>query len=55
MIYLLLLFGFAMLIGGGNILVDGAVALAKRLHVSPLLIGLTLIGFGTSTPELMTS
>ena len=55
MIYLLLLFGFAILIGGGNILVDGAVAVAKRLHVSPLLIGLTLIGFGTSTPELMTS
>ena len=55
MIYILILLGFAMLIGGGNILVDGAVATAKRMHVSPLLIGLTLIGFGTSSPELMTS
>jgi cation:H+ antiporter len=35
--------------------VRGAVALARRLGVSPLLIGLTLVGFGTSTPELLTS
>ena len=55
MIYILILLGFAMLIFGGNVLVDGAVAVAKRLQVSPLLIGLTLVGFGTSTPELMTS
>ena len=55
MIYILILLGFIMLIYGGNILVDGAVAVAKRMKVSPLLIGLTLVGFGTSTPELMTS
>jgi len=40
---------------GGDALVRGAVTVAKRLRVSPLLIGLTLVGFGTSTPELVTS
>ena len=40
---------------GGELLVRGAVAAARRLGVSPLLIGLTLVGFGTSTPELVTS
>ena len=55
MIYILILIGFSLLIYGGNVLVDGAVAVARRLKVSPLLIGLTLVGFGTSTPELMTS
>jgi cation:H+ antiporter len=40
---------------GGELLVRGAVASAKALGVSPLLIGLTLVGFGTSTPELVTS
>lgn len=55
MIYLLILIGFCLLIYGGNLLVDGSVAVAKRMHVSSLLIGLTLVGFGTSTPELMTS
>ncbi len=55
MLYILILLGFLLLIYGGNILVDGAVDVAKRMKVSPLLIGLTLVGFGTSTPELMTS
>ena len=39
---------------GGEALVRGAVAIARHLSVSPLLIGLTLVGFGTSTPELIT-
>lgn len=55
MVYFFLILGFAALIGGGNCLVDGSVKLARRLGVSPLLIGLTLVGFGTSTPELITS
>jgi len=55
MIYVWLIVGLVCLIYGGNWLVDGSVKLAKRLGVSPLLIGLTLVGFGTSTPELVTS
>jgi cation:H+ antiporter len=47
--------GLALLIIGGELLVRGAVEVAERLGMSPLLIGLTLVGFGTSTPELVTS
>ncbi len=47
--------GMALLLGGGEALVRGAVAIARRLGVSPLLIGLTLVGYGTSTPELVAS
>ncbi len=50
-----LLFGLAALYFGGELLVRGSVSLARRLGVSPLLIGITLVGFGTSTPELVTS
>ncbi len=52
---LLILGGLVLLAGGGEILVRGAVGAARALGVSPLLIGLTLVGFGTSTPELLTS
>jgi cation:H+ antiporter len=47
--------GLAMLAAGGDLLVRGAASAARRLGVSPLLIGLTMVGFGTSTPELVTS
>lgn len=47
--------GFVLLIAGGDLLVRGAVQVASRLGVSPLVIGLTLVGFGTSMPELVTS
>lgn len=52
---LYILGGLALLAAGGESLVRGAVQIAERLGVSPLLIGLTLVGFGTSTPELVTS
>ena len=55
MVYLQLALGFVLLVAGGEALVRGAVSVASRLGVSPLLIGLTLVGFGTSTPELVTS
>jgi cation:H+ antiporter len=47
--------GLVLLVLGGELLVRGSVNLARRLGVSPLVIGLTLVGFGTSTPELVTS
>ncbi|MEZ5293210.1 MAG: calcium/sodium antiporter [Vicinamibacterales bacterium] len=52
---LLLVTGLVLLLLGGELLVRGAVAIAERLGMSPLLIGLTLVGFGTSAPELVTS
>ena len=55
MVYLQFLLGLTFLILGGNVLVSSAVLVAKRFHVSPLLIGLLLIGFGTSLPEFTTS
>ena len=55
MTYLALALGLVLLVVGGDALVRGAVALARRFGVSPLLIGLTLVGFGTSAPELVTS
>jgi len=54
-IWLPLAGGLALLVMGGDLLVRGAVRVAERLGVSPLVIGLTLVGFGTSTPELVTS
>ncbi len=53
--FLLLAGGLVLLVAGGEFLVRGAVRLAERFGMSPLLIGLTLVGFGTSTPELVTS
>ncbi len=50
-----LVVGLALLLGGGEALVRGSVAVAGRFGVSPLVIGLTLVGFGTSTPELVAS
>ncbi len=47
--------GFILLFAGGEAVVRGAVALARRFEVSPLVIGLTIVGFGTSLPELLVS
>jgi cation:H+ antiporter len=52
---LLLVLGLLLLLGGAEFLVKGAAALATRIGVSPFLIGLTLVGFGTSSPELVAS
>jgi len=54
-VWLPLIGGLVLLVAGGELLVRGAVEVATRLGVSPLVIGLTLVGFGTSTPELVTS
>jgi cation:H+ antiporter len=53
MAYLQLVAGLAFLLAGGDFLVRGSVAVAERLGVSPLVIGVTLVGFGTSSPELV--
>ncbi len=55
MIVLMLVLGLALLGIGGELLVRGAVGAARTLGVSPLVVGLTIVGFGTSTPELVTS
>lgn len=51
--YILFLTGFALLIKAAELLVDGASSIAKRLHISPIVIGLTIVAFGTSAPELI--
>ena len=53
MTYFLLIVGFVLLTISANWLVDGASGLAKRLNISDLVIGLTVVAFGTSAPELV--
>ena len=53
--YLYLLGGIVGLFFGGEALVRGSVDIARRMAIPPLLIGLTVVGFGTSTPELLVS
>jgi cation:H+ antiporter len=47
--------GFVLLFGGGELLVKGAVAVARRFGLSPLLIGMTIVAFCTSAPEMVVS
>ncbi|MBR5707341.1 MAG: calcium/sodium antiporter [Bacteroidaceae bacterium] len=47
--------GFVLLFFGGDWLVNGGVALARRFRISPLVIGMTIVAFGTSAPELLVS
>lgn len=51
----LLIIGLIILIVGGDYLVRGASSIALRLHLSPLVVGLTIVAFGTSAPELLIS
>lgn len=50
-----LILGLAMVIGGANALVDGASSVARKTGVSEFVIGLVIVGFGTSLPELVVS
>lgn len=50
--YIFLIAGFILLIKGAGFLVNGASSIARRFNVSDLVIGLTIVAFGTSTPEL---
>lgn len=55
MVYLILILGLGILLLGGKLLVDGASSIAAKLGLSAGLIGLTVVAFGTSAPELLVS
>lgn len=55
MTYILFFLGLVALFIGGEILVRGASAVARAFRLSPMVIGLTVVGFGTSAPELLVS
>ena len=50
--FLLIIIGFIFLIKGADFLIDGASSIARQLHISDLVIGLTIVAIGTSSPEL---
>ncbi|WP_250675411.1 calcium/sodium antiporter [Paraclostridium ghonii] len=55
MSFLILIVGFALLIKGADVFVDGASSIAKRFNIPPMLIGLTIVAMGTSAPEAAVS
>ncbi|WP_195947411.1 calcium/sodium antiporter [Paraclostridium bifermentans] len=55
MSFLILIIGFALLIKGADVFVEGASSIAKRFNVPPMLIGLTIVAMGTSAPEAAVS
>ena len=50
-----LVIGLALILLGANWLTDGSAAIAKRFGISDLVVGLTVVAFGTSAPELVIS
>lgn len=52
---LLIAFGFILLIKGADFLVNGSSSIAKKMHISEIIIGLTIVSIGTSMPELFVS
>lgn len=52
---LMIVVGLVLLVVGGELLVRGGIATAQKLGISPLLVGLTVVAFGTSSPELVAS
>lgn len=55
MVYVFLLFGFLLLVKGADYFVDGSSSIARSLRIPSLLIGLTIVAFGTSAPEAAVS
>lgn len=51
--YVLFVIGFVILIKGADLLVDGAASVAKKFNISSIVIGLTIVAFGTSAPEFV--
>ena len=50
-----LVIGFLLLVKGADLFVDGSSSLAKKFHIPTVIIGLTIVAFGTSAPELAVS
>lgn len=55
MVYVWLIIGFVLLIKGADYFVDSASTIARKLHVSPMIVGLTIVAFGSSAPEAVVS
>jgi cation:H+ antiporter len=53
--WVLVIAGFILLMSGGEVIVQGAIVIARRMRVPPLLIGFTIVAVGTSLPELAVS
>ena len=53
--FLWIVLGFVLLVKGGDYLVKGSVSIARKAHLSSMVIGMTVIGFGTSAPEMLVS
>ena len=53
--FLILIIGFGLLLKGAGYFVDGSSSISLKLKISPLIVGLTIVAFGTSTPELVVS
>lgn len=53
MMYFLFIVGFVLVIKGADLLIDGASSLARKFGISSIIIGLTVVAFGTSVPELV--
>ncbi len=53
--YLLFALGFPLLIGGAHYLVEGSAAIARKMKISDIVVGLTIVSLGTSAPELVIS
>ena len=54
-LFLLILAGFVLLIAGADFIVKSSVAMANKLKIPPLIVGLTVVAFGTSAPEFVVS
>ena len=52
---LFIVLGFVLLMGGAEYMVRGAVAIANKLNIPTIIVGLTIVAFGTSTPEFVVS
>ena len=55
MMYFLVISGFILLLFGAEIMLRGAIGIAEKLHISKLLVGMTIVAFGTSSPEFLVS